>query len=103
MSNFLVGVLSGAKLGPSYSATFVLNVFAGAFSFNSLKSSMHQILATIPAVALSACLACRAHRIMVEAYHRDSEGDSEAPKMSAIQFANSTGLHLVVSQHVTTV
>lgn len=47
------------------SITFGFSILSGAFSFNSSVPSMHHVLFSAPAVVLSACMACRAHRFMV--------------------------------------
>lgn len=56
---------------------------------------MHRVLLSVPGVAFSACLACRAHRIMVAAYYRDGD-EGRTPPLSGIEFA-CTGTPSVVS------
>lgn len=35
---------------------------------------MSKVICTVPGVALSACVACRAHRTMFDVFHQDGEG-----------------------------
>lgn len=71
--------------------TFILNVFAGVFAFGPLVPPMQRTLMSAPSIAFSACLACRAHRVLVEAfYHQDEEILS---KISTLRFAGTSELH----------
>ncbi|KAF9449851.1 hypothetical protein P691DRAFT_727185 [Macrolepiota fuliginosa MF-IS2] len=69
-----------------YLITFGINVVSGVFSFQpSGLPPFYRVLLAIPAAALAACLACRVHRIMVEAYYDDEGG---LPTFSGIHFTS---------------
>lgn len=56
-----------------YSITFAICLGNGALEFSPSVPPLLQTLLTIPAVALIACMACHAHRIMATAYHHPIE------------------------------
>ncbi|KAF9449867.1 hypothetical protein P691DRAFT_702467 [Macrolepiota fuliginosa MF-IS2] len=71
-----------------YLITFGFNVVSGVFSFQpSGIPPMYRVLFSAPATALAACLACRVHRIMVEAYYDDEGG---LPTFSGIYFTSAS-------------
>ncbi len=78
------------------SITFAFNIVSGAFSFNPAVPPMYRVLLSVPAVVLSACMACRAHRIMFAVFDR---GNSTAPMLSAfVASANNSGSgHTIVA------
>lgn len=66
---------------------FVISVLNGAFQFSPSLSPVFRILFAAPLAAVMACMACRAHRVMVVAFH-DPTGSAGTVITGDINFAS---------------
>ncbi|KAF9449861.1 hypothetical protein P691DRAFT_518211 [Macrolepiota fuliginosa MF-IS2] len=101
-SSKLLPVLSKAILQGGqqyYLITFGFNVISGVFLFKPSVPPIYRTVFSVPSVALTACMACRVHRIMVEAYHGDEGG---LPMFSDLRFAvTGSSVHRTVPNEST--
>lgn len=79
-----ITILTSHFLTWTHSIAFVLQFVGGILPFSDSVPPMSKVVCTVPGVALSACMACRAHRTMVGVFHQSGEG--AAPVVSAMRF-----------------